>query len=1111
MSTGDDRLDRLSPAKRALLKRALTLQRTIPVEPAATIPRRPDPDRAPTTDAQELLWLLHQASPGLTAYQVPRAMRLTGPFDRAAFASALNALVARHEVFRTTFHGGPQGTEQRIHLPRPVQFRSVDLSGMSPELCDAAAAEIAREEIERPFDFERDQLLRALTIELEPNERVLVLTSHHLASDGASARILYRDLSALYRHFSDGTNDDLSPLPIQFGDYAAWERSRSGSGPLDADLAYWRAKLDNVAPLDLLADWPRPSSPSFDGDIRRRVLPIALADRLKLLADTERVTPFIVMLSLWATLLSRYTGQPDIVVGVPSAGRALPETDDLIGYLGRTIVLRCEFAAEPSFAALLRQLRQSFLEADEHQGVPFERLALELDTDRGSHTPVFQVLFSQYYPEMSAAQFGGATVRGFDVKRRAVKFDLALGFDVRSDGIGLHLEYRTDLFDAATIDRMLDHFEVLADAAVATPTVAVSHLPILGAAERLQLVVTHNDTSQPYDRRATLDGLVTAQAARTPDAVAVTDEATTLTYSQLVHRAAGVATRLRNSGVFPGARVGVFAERCTDLVAGLLGILQVGAAYVPVDPDYPTGRIRLILGDSRVSAVLVDDAVADRLPPLEVPRVPLSEAVATPVDGAPPIADPEGTAYVLYTSGSTGQPKGAIIAHRELVNHMTWMQREFPLQPEDVVLQKTPMAFDASGWEIWAPLISGARVRLAAPGAHRDPSALAGLLRDGDVTVVQFVPTLLQAVLDEPMFVPGPRLARVFCGGEALPASLVARWRAVSDVPLVNLYGPTETTTIDATFWTHRAATPIPAVIPIGRPIANVQAYILDPRQQVTPLGVPGELYLSGDGVGRGYLGRPDLTAERFVPDPFCAGQRMYRTGDRARWLGSGDIEYLGRLDDQVKLRGYRIELGEVEAALAALPGVRNAAVVLRAGAAGTDHLLGYVLVERGSVLSSADMRTALRERLPEFMVPTHVVTLEAFPLTPNGKVDRKTLALQPLDDAGRTFVAPRTATEIAVAAAFATVFRRAIVGATDDFYELGGHSLLAIRIASQLRELLGVSVPMGLIFAHPTVAALAAVIGDRTFARAAPPRSRIGAVSREAFRRSPTRVNPDA
>jgi amino acid adenylation domain-containing protein len=1057
-----------------------------PLEPA----RREGP--LPLSFAQQRLWLLWQLEPQSGAYNMPAALRLAGELDVEALRRAFEALVARHETLRTTLEA-PEGVPRQTVGPAgPFDLPIADLSARPADEREPEARRLAAEEASRPFDLERAPPLRARLVRLDGREHWLLLTMHHIASDGWSLGVLVRELTQLYRAFVRGEAPTLPALPVQYADYAVWQRGWLRGEALERQVGYWRAQLEGAPPLELPTDRPRPLVPSYQGAEVPVYLPRDLADAAHALARREGVTPFMVLVAAWQLLLARHSGQRDLSVGTPIAGRNRPELEPLIGFFVNTLVLRARLSLGMTFRQLVAQAYATSLGAFEHQDVPFERLVEALEPARDSgRSPLFQALFALQNAPQGDLHAPGLTFEALPLEGATAKFDLSLQLLETASGFTGSLEYRTDLFDRATIERLAGHLRVLLEGALARPDAPVDELSLLTDDERCRVLVDWNATRTAYPREARVHELFEAQARRRPDAIALERGGRTLCYGELEARANRLAHALRGRGVRAGEAVGVCLQRSFDLVAALLAALKVGGAYVPLDPDYPQERLGQMLADAGVRLVVASAATASALPREVEPFV--LEAEAGHLSGQPthaPAAPGAATslAYVLYTSGSTGRPKGVAVPHRavvRLVQGTTYV----PFGPEQVFLQASPASFDAATFELWGALLHGARLVLA-PAHALSMAEWAGLLERHGVTATFMTAALFEQLVDEH----GDVLARVphlVAGGDTLPAERV---RALLERGgrVTNGYGPTENTTF-TTCATLAAADASSGRVPIGRPIANTTAYVLDDAMGPVPVGVVGELYAGGDGLAWGYLGRPALTAERFVPDPFSSepGARLYRTGDRARWLPDGQLDFMGRLDSQVKLRGFRIEPGEVEAALLREPGVRQAAVAVREDRPGDERLVAYV-VPAASSLDAAALRTALERSLPPYLVPSAIVSLERLPLTAHGKLDRKAL---PAPDgaslARASYVEPRTATERALAAAFGELLGASRVGADAHFFELGGHSLLATQLISRVRSALGVELPLRALFETPTLGALAARIDEAkgAGAEAPPPR----------------------
>ncbi|HBL26245.1 MAG TPA: non-ribosomal peptide synthetase, partial [Acidobacteria bacterium] len=868
-----------------------------------TVRRRPDEGPVPLAFLQRQLWVLDQLDPAGAAYNLRAQARLTGRLDRGALLRSLREIVARHEVLRTVFRNDA-GDPVQVILPHlRIDLPCIDLAALPPGRRAAEERRLAVGEAEHRFNLARGPLLRGLLLAPAPEEHLLLLTVHHIVFDGVSQGVLLRELGALYTAFAAARPSPLPPLPVHYADFAAWQH-RELARSFAADLEYWRRRLAGAPEgLDLPLDHPRPPVQRFRG--ATRPLAALSPDLTAALAAASRgagTTRFTVLLAALHALLHRITGQSDVLIGTPVTGRTHRELEGMIGLFVNTVVLRGDLAGDPSFAALVGRMQQTVLEAFDHQALPFDRVVEDLRPNRDlGRNPLFQVVFAFHGTGALVGELAlpGLTLRMESPEGRTSTFDLTFNLREWDGGIDGHLELSTDLFDGTTGDRLLGWYRTLLAGAVAAPERALSTLPLLGPQERHQLLAEHNDTRVAYPTGICLHELIAAQAARTPGAVAASCEGDVLTYAGLLQRSRALARRLQGSGVAPDARVGVLLERSLEMIVGLLGILEAGAAYVPLDPTLPAERLRTVVESAGIAVVLGSTHA-----------VRMDEADA---GGAIRRVGEDHLAYVIYTSGSTGTPKGVMIPHKGIVNRLLWMQEAYGLTPEDRVLQKTPFGFDVSVWEFFWPLITGARLVFARPEGHKDPAYLAELIAREGITTLHFVPSMLQAFLEEaPGLADLGSIRRVLASGEALPPELVRRFFArLPHAGLHNLYGPTEAS-VDVSFWPCVPETPR-AVVPIGRPIANLRLHVMDRDLYPQPLGVAGELLLGGVGLARGYLGRPELTAAAFVPDPFAEepGSRLYRTGDLTRRLPDGNVDFLGRIDHQVKVRGFRIELGE--------------------------------------------------------------------------------------------------------------------------------------------------------------------------------------------------------
>ncbi|HYG64187.1 MAG TPA: amino acid adenylation domain-containing protein, partial [Thermoanaerobaculia bacterium] len=1059
-----------------------------PLEPLAPAARELP---LPLSFAQERLWFLDQLEPGSAAYNIPLALRLEAGLETRLLESALGEVIRRHEALRTTFPMESGRPVQRIGPSAAATgwgLVRVDLSALPAAPRDAEASRLAGHEADRPFDLSAGPLLRTTLLQLGEPGQWLLFTVHHIVADGWSMDLLAEEVTALVQAFARGEASPLPELPVQYADFAVWQRRTLTEDRLAAHLSYWRGRLAGAPPLlELPTDRPRPAVQSARGGVRSLPLPEEVWRSLARLALERGVTPFMALLAAFQMLLARYSGQTDVSAGTPVAGRTHLLAERLIGLFVNTLVLRADLSGDPSFAALLGRTREVTLGAFSHQDLPFERLVEELQPQRSlSHTPLFQVMFTFQSTPSGGLEDG----RPLPDEAATARFDLSLTAAGGEQGGHLSLVYRAELFDAGTAERLLHHLSTLVAAAVAEPERRLSDLPLLTEAERHELAREWNDTASISGTGGMgvpalcLHQLFDLQSSRTPESPAVESGDERLTFQDLRQRANALAHRLRRLGVGPESRVGLCMDRSAAMVVGLLGILKAGGAYVPLDPSYPAERLAFLLEDAGIAALVTRSGPAAALPPSSLPLVLLDGALDEPVTDPEPLSLPEHLAYVIYTSGSTGVPKGVMVRHGSVVNLLAslgatvYAGLDAPLR----VAVNAPLAFDASVKQ-WIQVLAGHTLVLVDEESRLDPGRLLALLESRRVDVLDCTPGQLRLLLEAGLTETAAAPRRVLVGGEDIPEDLWTSLASAAPGSVYNVYGPTECT-VDATVM------PVATVRPaLGRPLPNVRVHLLGPGSEPVPTGVPGELCIAGAGLARGYLGRPDLTAERFVPDPSgWPGDRLYRTGDLARHRPDGRIEYLGRIDHQVKVRGFRIELGEIEAALQAHPAVGAAAVLAREDTPGDRRLVAYAATAEPRP-GAAELRRFLAERLPEHMVPAAFVLLDALPLTPNGKVDRRALPA-PVTEAAPA-AAPRTPVEELLAGIFAAVLGAERVGADESFFELGGHSLLATRVMSRVREAFGVELPLRMLFEAPTVAGLATAVEAATAAgrfAAAPP-----------------------
>ncbi|MFF5391946.1 amino acid adenylation domain-containing protein [Streptomyces sp. NPDC013012] len=1048
------------------------------------IPRVPRDRPLPLSSAQQRIWLVESLRPGTTEYVVPVGWELRGPLDVAALRAALVRVVERHEVLRTRYPAVGDVVSQLVLPSEELDFEVVDLGELPSDARTTRLDEVVERQARTPFDLGGRGPLRVRLVRFTAEHHALVLMVHHIAFDGWSIGVLAAELGALYSAFADGRPDPLPELPVQYADFAAWQREAHSGTALRGQLDYWREKLAGSTALELATDRPRPVAFDPAGATLPFTVPAEIAEPLIAWGRSRGATPFMVLLAAFQLLLSQHAGRTDVTVGTPVAGRNRVEVRDLLGFFVNTLVLRTDLSGEPTFEEAVGRVRETALEAYAHQDVPFERLVDELAPARDlSRNPLFQTMFSLHDSD-TAAEFSGAGVRATALTTpwHSAKFDLMLQLTQRADGsLSGVVEYATALFERESMAVLAEHFTTLLGVAARDPKAVVTGTSLLSQRER-GLLEGWNETSVAYPQGEVLHALVERQAARTPAAVAVRFEEQKLEYRELDARAEQLARRLRAAGVGPESVVAVCLHRGLELPVALLAVLKAGGAYLPLDPGYPAQRLGYMLDDSAAPVVLSTAELAATLPPHRA-QVLLVDEEAAPAEipagtGATTRVDPLHPAYVIYTSGSTGRPKAVVTPHEGIVNRLRWMQDTYGLTGTDHVLHKTPYSFDVSVWELFWPLTTGATLVVARPDGHRDPEYLARTVSRHRITALHFVPAMLRVFLtalhpDAPL----ESLRLVLCSGEALPDDLAAafhRHPATGRVRLHNLYGPTEAS-IDVT----ATACPPGEHVTIGTPVANTRVHVLDRDLAPQPLNVPGQLALAGVQLARGYLGRPALTAERFVPDPDPRhpGRRLYLTGDLARRNPDGTVTYLGRSDHQVKLHGHRIELGEVEVALREHPLVVDAAAAVQ-GDPGQERLTAHLVpADPDAVPDPADLRTWMRRLLPEHMVPSAWATLARLPLTPNGKLDRRLLPLVEPDGGASEFVEPRSEGERAVANAWREVLEVERVGAHDDFFALGGHSLLAGRITLRLRGTTGREVPVRALFDHSTVAELAAAL----------------------------------
>jgi len=1054
--------------------------------------KRDVPNAFPLSFAQQRLWFLDQLEPNSSSYNIVSAIRLTGQFDLAALEQSAHEVVRRHEALRTTFamtNGSPQ---QIVHSELAPELRVTDLSQWPGDEQENEVQRLLRHESGRSFDLSGGPLLRIGVLRLDEQDHVLLVAMHHIISDGWSINVLVRELTTLYKAFAEGAPSQLPPLAIQYVDFAQWQRQKLTDSVLEEHLEYWKQKLAGSHVLQLPADRPRPAIRSHQGGGHSFFISKSLATSVASLSKQENVTPFMTLLAAFNTLLHRYTAQDDVVVGTPIAGRNRKETEALIGFFVNTLVLRTDLSGDPTFRELLARVRETSLEAYAHQDLPFEMLVEKLQPERSlSHTPLFQVMFVLQNLIESEVDLSDVSVRALPVEGTIAKFDLTLSMEQRREGLKGYFEYSTDLFDAATIERMAGHFQTVLESIVLDPDKRLSELPIMSESERRQLLSETSNRVQDYDVKKCLPELFVAHATRTPDAIALVYESERLTYGELNARANQLARHLQSLNVGPEVVVGVCLERSVEMVVALLGILKAGAAYLPLDPAYPAERLAFMLEDAAVPVLLTQSGLVDVLPRYEGRVLCLDTewgTIATESTKNPASAvQPHNLAYVIYTSGSTGKPKGVTVTHANVTRLFAATKEQFQFDERDVWTLFHSYAFDFSVWELWGALLYGGRLVIVPYLVSRTPEAFYELLQAEQVTVLNQTPSAFRQLSAVAAQRERLSLRVVIFGGEALEFASLQTWvqRYGDEQPqLINMYGITETTVHVTLQRVSAAAIAAGAGSLIGRGLRDLEVYVLDGQMELAPVGVAGEMYVGGAGLARGYLGRAETTAERFVPHPYSgeAGARLYRTGDVARYLGNGELEYLGRLDQQVKIRGYRIELGEIQAVLTEHPAVAEAVVVARTDQTGSQSLTAYVVSKADATPSLSELRDFAKDKLPDYMVPASFVFLDKLPLTSNGKLDRSAL---PAPEFIRSqmevpLVIPRDSIEMKLLHIWEDVLDIRPISVLDNFFQIGGQSLLALRLMARIEELFGEKLALATLFQRTTIEQLASLLRER-------------------------------
>ncbi len=1024
--------------------------------------------------AQQRLWFLDRIAPGNPIYNEPCEFRLSGPLDVDALEKSLQTVVERHDILRTVYRetdGSPTSFVQNIDV---WNLNVVYPQPGSIEDREAEVLRLSREEAQRPFDLSNGPMFRATLYIITETEAVLCTVAHHISTDGWSFGVLMDELSTLYSAFSTKQPSPLPPLPLQYADYAAWHRDWLAGGILAEQLPYWQKQLAAPLPvLDLPTDRPRPAVQTHYGHELKLVLTPEMTTQLEQFSAHEKVSLFMTLLAGYQVVLARHTGQYDVVVGTAVANRNRAEFEKLIGFFVSNLALRTNLSGDPTVREALRRVRAVALDGFAHSEVPFDRVVEVLHPERNlGRSPIFQTMFVlQHWPQTDVAA-NNLHIRRIESDTGIARYDISVDALKKDGSLTFYFSFNSDLFDIDTVGKITQHYRMILSEMIRHPDRSINALNMLTPAETEELTVTWNNTSIPFPDSIGVHDLIDKQASETPDAIAVRCGTTTLTYRQLVQRANQLAHKLRALGAGPDKLVGVSVDRSEAMLVAALGIWKAGGGYVPLDPAYPAERLSFMAEDAGLTAHVTEERHISTVPGIQCPVVCIDSDIESisrePVTAPQFETSSNQIAYVIYTSGSTGKPKGVLVEHRSVVNFLTAMQRSPGLTANDTLFSVTTLSFDIAGLELYLPLIAGGTIVLATREMTVDGMVLAKAIIDAKTTIMQATPATWR-LLFEAGWNHGKNL-KILCGGEALSRNLADKILATG-AELWNMYGPTETTIWSTTHQVSNGEDPVP----IGRPIANTTLFILDEKRQLVPANVPGELYIGGDGLARGYHNRPDLTAERFIPDPFSnrPGARLYRTGDQVRYRSDGTLEYLNRLDNQVKVRGFRIELGEIESVLETHDDVHHAVVLAREDSPGDQRLVAYLIQEPNATIKSNALRIWMSERVPPYLVPSTFVFLESFPLTPNGKVDRRALPAPQITSAAESFIAPMSGIESDVAALWKEVLRVDRVGTNDNFFDLGGHSLLVVQLQSKIRERFKCDLPLMELFRRPTVGAI--------------------------------------
>ncbi len=1033
----------------------------------------------PVSFAQQRLWFIDQLEGQSAIYNIYRMLHLSGQLNLKTLEQAFQVIVERHETLRTSFQVVKDSPVQVLVPELSFTLPVIDLQSLPIDEQSAQVQKLVKQEAQKPFDLTEAPLLRVTLLHLDEKSHILVLIIHHIISDGWSMGVLIRELSSLYQAFCKGTPNPLSPLSIQYADFAHWQRDWLQGEVLSKQVNYWKGQLKDAPQLlELPTDYPRPPVQTFQGRREYFQLNAELTQKLTIVSQQSKTTLFMTLLAAFATLLYRYSAQSDIVIGSPIANRNRSQIEPLIGFFANSLALRINLQGNPSFNELLSQVRQIALDAYDHQDLPFEKLIEELQPERSlSYSPLFQVMFVLQNAPSSSLELPDLTLTSLDVDTETAKFDLLLSINETEQGLKGVWEYNTDLFDGETITRMGSHFKLLLEGIVTNPGQRISQFPILTEAERHQLLVEWNNTQTDYPKDKCIHHLFEEQVKKTPDTVAVWFDEQKLTYRELNNRANQLAHYLQTLGVKPEDLVGICIERSLDMIVGLLAILKAGGAYVPIDPTYPPERITYMLEDAQVGVLLTQNSLVKELPVGNTQRIGLDSQWQLISQQSPDNlltnVTSNNLAYINYTSGSTGKPKGVEVLHRGVIRLLFGIDYVH-LDSKQRLLQMAPISFDAATFEIWGALLHGARCVLF-PETVPTTQTLRNAIQTHNITTLWLTSALFNAIVAEDAEALSG-VQQLLTGGEVLSVNPIKKaLAALPSTQIINGYGPTENTTFTCCYCLPKQLPETDSSISIGRPISNTQVYLLDAYLQLVPIGVIGELYIGGDGLARGYLNRPELTAEKFIRNPFSnqPNARLYKTGDLARYRADGNIEFIGRIDNQIKLRGFRIELGEVEAVLSQHPQVQEAVVIARKDQPGNKRLVAYFISNLEQSITH-ELRSFLKTKLPDYMVPSAFVQLDTLPLTPNGKIDRRALPQPEIEETvSSTFIPPRNSTEEQLAMIWSSVLGIEQVGIHHNFFELGGHSLLATQVISRIRQVFEMELPLRALFEVPTVAEL--------------------------------------